>query len=198
VSVDSKFAKGGVPTGTSLFRAPEVHLEIPWGTAADIWSFGVTVRVPLATQLAIAKLIFPQLINLIWGLNFHIFEPEEPEGHEMYDTKIVVHQHQWFGPFPISYKEIADKDTQEALLGIMSAVAPEKMKPFQYLSEREICNADKAFVLKIMKLDPRDRPTVKELLQDEWFMGRSERTVGWYSKEEWQQMQQQHKQARGV
>jgi hypothetical protein len=59
VSVDSKFAKGGVPTGTSLFRAPEVHLEIPWGTAADIWSFGVTVRVPLATQLAIAKLIFP-------------------------------------------------------------------------------------------------------------------------------------------
>jgi serine/threonine protein kinase len=138
-----------------------------------------------------ARLIFPQLINLIWGLNFHIFEPEEPEGHEMYDTKIVVHQHQWFGPFPISYKEIADEDTQEALFGIMSAVTPEKMKPFQYLSEREICNADKAFVLKIMKLDPRDRPTVKELLQDEWFTERSERTVGWYSKEEWQQMQQQ-------
>ena len=78
----------------------------------------------------------------------------------------------------------------------MSAVAPEKMKPFQYLSEREICNADKAFVLKIMKLDPRDRPTVKELLQDEWFTERSERTVGWYSKEEWQQMQQQAGQAR--
>lgn len=46
VSVESEFAKEGVPTGTSLFRAPEVHLEIPWGTAADIWSFGVTVSVP--------------------------------------------------------------------------------------------------------------------------------------------------------
>ena len=43
MSIDSEFASGGVPTGTSLFRAPEVHLEIPWGTAADIWSFGVTV-----------------------------------------------------------------------------------------------------------------------------------------------------------
>lgn len=42
VSIDSEFARDGVPTGTSLFRAPEVHLEIPWNTAADIWSFGVT------------------------------------------------------------------------------------------------------------------------------------------------------------
>jgi serine/threonine protein kinase len=111
-SIDSEFAKNGVPTGTNLFRAPEVHLEIPWGTAADIWSFGVTVSLPLATQFSLSKLIFTQLINLIWGLNFHIFEPEEPESHEIYETKIVVHQHQWFGPFPISYKEIADEDTR--------------------------------------------------------------------------------------
>ncbi|KAH9213715.1 putative serine/threonine protein kinase [Leptodontidium sp. 2 PMI_412] len=177
VSIESEFARDGVPTGTSLFRAPEVHLEIPWGTAADIWSFGGT------------------LINLIWGLNFHIFGPEEPEGHEMYDTKIVVLQHQWFGPFPISYKEITDEDTQEALVGIMSAVPPEKLKPFRYIGEREICAADKDFVLKIMKLDPRDRPTAKELLQDAWFTETSERTVGWYSKEEWHLIQQQHKQA---
>lgn len=110
----------------------------------------------------------------------------------MYDTAIVVHQHQWFGPFPISYKKFADKDTQEAIIGIMSAVPPEKLKPFQYLNEREICNEDKAFILKIMKLDPRDRPIVRELLQDEWFTERSKRTVGWYSKEEWQQKQREH------
>lgn len=108
----------------------------------------------------------------------------------MYDTKVVAHQHQWFGPFPISYKEIADEETQEAIVGIMSVVPPEKMKPFQRLSEREISNEDKAFVLSIMELDPRDRPKVRELLQDEWFTERSERTVGWYSKEEWQQKQQ--------
>ncbi len=88
--------------------------------------------------------------------------------------------HQWFGPFPISYKEIADEDRQEAIEGIMSLYPPEKMKPFQRLSEREICDADKAFVLRIMRLDPRDRPTAGELLCDEWFKERLERTVGWY------------------
>jgi serine/threonine protein kinase len=119
-----------------------------------------------------------QLINLIWGVNFHIFEPEEPEDHEMYETKIVVRQHQWFGPCPISYKDIADEDTQEAILGIMSAVPPDKMKPFRYLSEREICDEDKAFILGIMQLNPRDRPTAKELLQHKRFTERSERTVG--------------------
>ncbi len=103
-----------------------------------------------------------------------------------------MHQHQWFGPFPISFKEIADEDTQEAIIGIMSVVPPEKLKPFRSLSDREICIADKAFILKIMKLDPRDRPNVRELLQDEWFTERSERAVGWYSKEEWRQMQQEH------
>ncbi|RMZ84648.1 hypothetical protein DV737_g1232, partial [Chaetothyriales sp. CBS 132003] len=171
VSVNSEFAKDGVLTGTSLFRAPEVHLEMPWGTAADIWSFGVT------------------LINLIWGLDFHIFEPADvEEGDEMYDTQIVINQHQWFGPFPISCKEIADKDTQEAIVGIMSMVPPEKLKPFQYVGEREISGADKVFVLKIMKLDPRDRPSAAEPLRDDWFTEQSERTVGWYSKDEWEQI----------
>lgn len=109
----------------------------------------------------------------------------------MYDTKIVVHQHQWFGPFPISYKEIANEDQQEAIIGIMSAVKPEDMKPFRYISERQICDADKAFLLKIMQLDPRDRPTAEELLRDEWFTERSERIVGWYLVKEWQQIHQE-------
>ena len=122
-----------------------------------------------------------------------MFEPKEPKNHAIYDTKIVVRQHPWFGPFPISYEEIADKDTQQVIIDIMSAVPPQKLKPFHYLSEREICNADKIFVLKLMKLDPRDRPTARELLQDEWFTERSERTVGWCWKEEWQQMQHQRR-----
>jgi hypothetical protein len=85
----------------------------------------------------------------------------------MYDTRIVVKQHQWFGPFPLPYKEFTDGETRQVIGGIMPAVLPEKMKPFFYLKEREICDADKAFILKIMKLDPRDRPPASELLQDE-------------------------------
>jgi serine/threonine protein kinase len=52
----------------------------------------------------------------------------------------------------------------------MNRVPQEKMKPFGRIGEREISKEDKAFVLKIMKLDPGDRPTAKELLQDEWFI----------------------------
>lgn len=100
----------------------------------------------------------------------------------------MVRQHQWFGPFPVSYKEIADEATQEAILGIMSAVPPEKLKPFKFVGEIEICDADKQFVLNMMKLDPRERPTARELLEDEWFTERSERMVGWYSNEEWKKM----------
>lgn len=43
VSISSELALDDDTTGTSVFRAPEVHLKIPWRTAADVWGFGVTV-----------------------------------------------------------------------------------------------------------------------------------------------------------
>ena len=36
VPADSEFAREGLPTGTSLFRASEAHLGISWNTAAEI------------------------------------------------------------------------------------------------------------------------------------------------------------------
>lgn len=110
-----------------------------------------------------------QLITLIWGENWFIFKPDVPADHEEYELKILMKQHQFFGPFPLSYKEIADDETLAILTYIMHGVPPEEMKPFGRITEQEISKEDKAFILKIMKLDPRDRPTAKELLQDEWF-----------------------------
>ena len=78
-------------------------------------------------------------------------------------------QHQFFGPFPLSYKEIADDETLAILTHVMHAVPWEKMKPFEHITEQEISKKDKSFILKITKLDPRDRPTAKELLEDVWF-----------------------------
>jgi serine/threonine protein kinase len=43
---------------------------------------------------------------------------------------------------------------------------PERRKLFSRISEQEISKEDKKFVLKVMKLDPRDRPSAAELLQD--------------------------------
>lgn len=51
----------------------------------------------------------------------------------------------------------------------MHGVPREKMKPFERIAEREISKEDKTFILKIMKLNPRDRLTARELLDDVWF-----------------------------
>lgn len=45
----------------------------------------------------------------------------------------------------------------------------ETLKPFHLTTTDEICQEDKEFVVRAMKLDPRDRPTAKELLEDKWF-----------------------------
>lgn len=78
-------------------------------------------------------------------------------------------QHRFFGPFPLSYKEIADDETLAILTHVMHGVPREKMKPFERIAEREISKEDKTFILKIMKLNARDRPTARELLEDVWF-----------------------------
>lgn len=52
---------------------------------------------------------------------------------------------------------------------IMEQCSPDTMLPFTLTDTKEVSDEDKAFLLRIMKLDPRDRPTAFDLLQDEWF-----------------------------
>lgn len=98
-----------------------------------------------------------------------MFKPDVPADHEEYEMRILMRQHQFFGPFPASYSEIANCDVLAILNYVMDGVPPEKQKPFERITEQEVSKEDKAFLLKIMKLDPRDRPTVKQLTEDEWF-----------------------------
>lgn len=43
--VDSEWATSGEFVGAPLWTSPEVHLNMPWNTATDIWSFGATVSI---------------------------------------------------------------------------------------------------------------------------------------------------------
>jgi serine/threonine protein kinase len=108
-------------------------------------------------------------MSMIWGDNFFIFKPKVPRGQDDYELKILAKYHIYFGPYPPSYADLADQETLGLLSLVMNNVPPEKLKPFSFASRREISREDKDFVLKIMRLDPRDRPTAKELLEDEWF-----------------------------
>ncbi|KAL4934760.1 hypothetical protein BDV06DRAFT_208308 [Aspergillus oleicola] len=151
VHVDSVHAQRGDPIGTPIFRSPEAHLEMKWGTATDIWSFGAT------------------LLSLLYGSGFHIFKPDVPPDHDEYDVKILLKHHRCFGPFPESYEEIADQQRLAVLTWIMQNSPAETLRPFHLTTTKEICEDDKEFVLRIMKLDPRDRPSARQLLEDQWF-----------------------------
>ncbi|EZF33469.1 serine/threonine protein kinase [Trichophyton interdigitale MR816] len=153
VHENSIHAQRGEPIGTPIFRSPEAQLEMKWGTATDIWSFGAMASV----------------ISLIYGEGFHIFKPDVPPGHDEYDVKILLKHHRCFGPFPESYEEIADQQRLGVLTWVMQNSPAETLRPFHLTTSKEICQADKEFVLKIMRLDPRDRPSARQLLEDQWF-----------------------------
>ena len=83
-------------------------------------------------------------------------------------------QCQYFGPYPLSYLDMVNLDTAKLIIHIMNTVAgvtseKDVRKPFLLMREKEISKEDRAFLGKMMLMDPRDRPTATELLKDEWF-----------------------------
>ena len=83
---------------------------------------------------------------------------------------MLIKQVSIFGPVPLSYGEIADKERLSILTAVINLINEHILqKPFHLSEDTELSKEDRTFICKIMKLDPRDRPTAKELLQDEWF-----------------------------
>lgn len=109
-----------------------------------------------------------KLISLIWGQNWHIFKPSNVDPTDStYPIEVLRRQDVYFGPFPLSYTSLADDDRLDTLTIITKSV--EKRTPFKMASSREIAEDDRDFITKLMQLNPRDRPSAKELLQDTWF-----------------------------
>jgi hypothetical protein len=157
--------------------SPEVHLEMPWNTASDIWQFGAMVcitqprRDSLAGTRATANHAFVlQMISLIFGGNMQLFIPPDiDKDHEHYAPEIFKRQYQHFAPFPPKIQEIAHEAAMRSIVWVIQEVPPEKMVRFEWITEKQICRKDNVFISKMMKLDWRDRPTAAELLADEWW-----------------------------
>lgn len=149
---ESRWTKSATPIGAPMWSSPEGLMEMPWNTATDIWSFGTLV------------------ISMIFGGDFNIFHPMTARhGDEDYNVEVVQSQFRYFGPFPPKIREIVNYETYQSVLYLMHLNPPENMTSFSLVTEREIVKEDKEFILRIMKMDWRDRPTAKELLEDEWF-----------------------------
>jgi serine/threonine protein kinase len=76
-----------------------------------------------------------------------------------------------FGPFPAKYQELVqnNENIQIIIVHLYDSIPQKDRNQFSRISQKEMSTQDKDFIGKIMKLDPRDRPTARELLQDNWF-----------------------------
>ncbi|KXX77786.1 Serine/threonine-protein kinase PAK 4 [Madurella mycetomatis] len=159
VSQNSRFAKKGCLIGTGFTRSPESMFQLSWGTPTDIWSFGNAI------------------LSLVHGGDFHHFDPGweglKPEDQD-YEFTVIKRMYNSFGPFPPKIAEIIDHHTFTIIYCITKLGPP--AKPLERWTTKEIPPADNAFLRRVLKLDPRDRPTVEEILQDEWFVEESEDT----------------------
>jgi hypothetical protein len=88
---------------------------------------------------------------------------------EEYVLGVVEEQFKYFGPFPAKFAEIADPETVQSIMLLMQNIPKETTTPFSRTTKSEVNQGDNIFISKMMKLDWRDRPTAKELLEDEWW-----------------------------
>lgn len=87
-----------------------------------------------------------------------------------FPAHVLIEQTRYFGPFPLSYKEILDEEQEKILAAIHMLIEEQGIrKPFSHVEDREIKPGDKAFICDIMQLDPRGRPTAGDLLDHDWF-----------------------------
>ncbi len=83
---------------------------------------------------------------------------------------MLVEQIKRFEPFNDSFEEIAAAERLAICTGAVIYIQEnKKWLPFCKSEDEELARPDRDFIAKMMKLDPRDRPTAKEFLQDAWF-----------------------------
>ena len=109
----------------------------------------------------------------MWGLTgARMFSPPEVnEKDEIYPVMILTLQCAYFGPFPNKYVGLSDAITLTDLDGIEGLVTQSGgRRKYRNTLTTNISKETVNFLDKFMKLDPRDRPSPQELLQDQWLL----------------------------
>lgn len=161
--------KMGISSGQPSFAVRKPCL-ICGGVHQLISGRSVPLFVESHPLLSLRLTFFVKLISLIWGGGWHIFKPNgvSPDD-QAYALHVLIQQVRFFGPFPLSYQEIADDERLQICTIVLDHIADNNLgKPFSLVVDEELRVEDREFLCKIMKLDPRDRPTAKELLEDKW------------------------------
>lgn len=156
------------------WRSPESWVGIPWGTPADIWSFGAVVRSPTSPSFAMSTNLFSvvQIGSLLMEPGAKLFQPmgglagvttEEQDREFLRSLWTII-------PFPKTFLERAPRKWQDEISRFSPRLAPTGMPiTLSFIGEIfEVPKADWAFVRDILQVDPDRRPTADELLQHTW------------------------------
>lgn len=162
------------PFTNPICRAPEGLFGLPWTIKVDLWALGTLVCVQRPRVIVSRLLICAQIM---WGLTGgKTFSPLKiDEKDEIYLVTILMLQCAHFGPFPEKFVELSDDITMEHLYGIEGLVTQSGGR--KIYKDTLAFHFDKEtldFLSRCMKLDPRDRPSAQDLLQDRWLSGIAE------------------------
>ena len=95
--------------------------------------------------------------------------PGTDQDQKTYRTLMIMLQTAFFGPFPSSFLEISNKVSKELLdtfeKGIANSGGRAKITSGVLMSMPKDALQ---FLNRMMKLDPRQRPSAQELLEDPW------------------------------
>lgn len=99
-----------------------------------------------------------------------MFQPQDVKrGEQGYLLGVLERQFRYFGPFLPPFIEMGDGGIAQVIQYLMETIPYDELTPFASVTEGQVAKKDRDFISKIMQLDWRDRPTAKELLEDEWW-----------------------------
>ncbi|KAL8727173.1 MAG: hypothetical protein Q9166_006210 [cf. Caloplaca sp. 2 TL-2023] len=142
----------GWQVGNVLWRSPEAQTGVAVGMASDIWSFGATALCGITKRV--------------------MFAYNESDEKILPEVQVLRKMISYFGPLSQGLLDhIGDSLWGQILLGLDSTFDKENpRKPFElWLNMEQFKPGDKEFFLRVMKLDPLERPSAEELLRDPWF-----------------------------
>lgn len=94
---DSEWATSGTLTGTPIWSAPEMLMEMRWTAAADIWAFGILVGIFSAPNRVHTGLLKnqTQLTSLPYGGDFNLSRSAIKRDHEEYIVHVMMEQYKF-------------------------------------------------------------------------------------------------------
>ncbi|KAH6716498.1 hypothetical protein BKA61DRAFT_655226 [Leptodontidium sp. MPI-SDFR-AT-0119] len=150
------FANASAPSDYKIssksFRSPESWLGLPWGPPVDIWFFGAVIG------------------SLIMGPYRELFG-SSAENEEEAEIEMLQKQNPMTDPYPLALLERAGGDWPALFQAFadMDEDQRERVTWRLVIQELQLPEEDGAFIERVLKIDPAERPTADALLKDKWF-----------------------------